>query len=333
MRRPFAIFAVVLTYTLLEILLLFSTFVFNNSSPYESLLHRNVYLIQLLLIPGMSALCHFLFYRTHWMRATLITLATGVSFFLAYLLSGMSVVIVAMWLELEPSWAVLALIIVALAIWFCAALFLTKNLRHRAVTLESQRWLAERQLYPDASERLRHDRTVRWALCIPSLTVLFVFLYLPQVWGLVSRAANPHAGDLKGYTVTVPRTWPVLGSSGKAVSGLALTSIASGLNRYRHFDIPLSFWYVHLPTEPVNDWTPYQKRAELARRTFALGNETLTCIEMGKPPELHYSFPARSRYAEIKCVSTGPFRASFFGEREHVDAFYHMLSTVTRTAP
>ena len=88
--------------------------------------------------------------------------------------------------------------------------FAIRKSGERSVPIEASRWLAERHTGIDPRERKWRNRGIGWSLWIPSLTVLAVLLFLPEIWGLVTHIRQPQTSQLTGYRIPIPATWIIL---------------------------------------------------------------------------------------------------------------------------
>ncbi len=216
--------------------------------------------------------------------------------------------------------------------------FGNREARKRSVALESSRWLAEHQARISAGERKSRERGIRWSLWIPSLMVLAVFLFLPEVWGLLTHMQRPQAGRLLRYDVTVPPTWIIVSSrtsftEGSWVNGIAWRGMGLGVKRYLHFgDLPVSSWGVGFTELDEPELRPSNRDDAVARRDFQIGRAKLTCFEY----RLSRSRPMRAGaepLALIYCSGSDRLSAKFIGDRIQASAFYGMLAKMTPGLP
>jgi hypothetical protein len=174
------------------------------------------------------------------------------------------------------------------------------------------------------------------------ITVLLVYLFLFQIWGLLSHVAQPRAGDLPGYRVPIPATWIILdrweGENGEsALWGMA--SQRTCVDPYAPSYLPtvcLSGWDIRSehfgqasetpifrrhPTEIPGRW---YDEGVIDRREFRVGGETVACQKF-RPP----SHVDNSSLTYIECSGTGRLRAHIRGPGGPIPAFFEMLSGVS----
>ncbi len=293
-----------------------------------------VFLGQFLLIPGLAALLSRIMHgRDGWGRRTLTIFALGFAapvlvvlilfpiFLLAWVFS-ISVVLFAVLLPLVVGLIAAALILVI------------RKTGGWSIHREATRWLAERQWGTDPSERRWRKRGIRWSTWVPCTMVLLVFLFLPEIWGMLSHLSQPRAGSLLGYRVPIPVTWIVLdhgdhpADGGSGVRGLAGRGIGLGVKPYVHADLPLSAWDIRTEPEPGRHWVPKEDDV-IGRRVFAVGSESVTCVEYWPPYKTRPEHIEDSSFAYIQCLGSSRLSASIVGDRTHVPAFYRMLEGIT----
>ncbi len=294
---------------------------------------------QWLFIPGLSVL----FFRLmdgplYWGRKTLAALAAVRRSVLMVVLMLSAFVGLSSIAE-ENTAFVITLLVLDLAGIVAGVVAINRKGRRQSLELEAERWLAERQSAATPADRRWRNRGIRWALWIPSLIVLMVLLFYPEIFGIFSRVRHPAASQLAGYRVHPPLTWIVVDTDfyyepGKSVVwGLAGRGMAFGIAPYLHRDPPLSHWVLsaesHEPAQAIYRSKPKTDDV-VGHRVFTIGGESLTCLEYWPP---HLVRPARIEdlpLAFIECEGSGQFVATFSGERRHAPAFYKMIEGVTR---
>jgi hypothetical protein len=345
-RKALIIIAIVAGYSLLEAGLLLSSIVSSSVVyAYPSTYQRVVYSAQILLIPGSAALMSRLMYGPYgWPRRTVMILLAG-SF---GVLPAVIVAIIALAIPLVLLvWAfgishflfalLLPVIFGGMAFGLLAAV---RRSGKWSVQAEAARWLAERQSGVSPSERRWRIRGIRVASCVPSALVLLAFLFLPEIWGLLSHVSQLQPGNLPGYQASIPATWIVLRHENQVdgrswLTGLAGQGIGRGPSFYLRGYLPLSSWNIdtdsYIRSEESRDsWMP-DDADTIARRVFTLGGEQFTCLDY-RPPYLDYldNLSAASA-AYVKCSDGKRLSASFSGERKQVAVFYEMLAGITPT--
>jgi hypothetical protein len=349
MKKPVLIIATVAGYSLLETALLLIFLLPEEGISYQGSRHGLLTFAQFLTIPGLAVLFSLILYGPNqWKRRMAIHFVTVPGFLMLILLMGLPAALLE-WAYnkycVYPNSFLFPITrslypVVILGIASVLAFHITKKERKRVVVFESSRWLAERQAGIGARERRGRERAIRWSLWIPSVVVLTVFLFLPEVWGLLTHMQRPRAGQLPGYEVTIPPTWIIIsngtnsltGASG--VSGIAGRGMGRGAQRYLHFGDPsISGWGVGIAEydEPKRR-SLSRDEAAVARRDFQIGRAKLTCLEY-RPS---WGRPMRTDAEPlvlIECTGSDRLHASFTGERIHAPAFYGMLASMTPALP
>jgi hypothetical protein len=349
LRKPSLIIAAVAAYTLFETLLLLS-YLLPEVATYPGLRYSILALAQFLTIPGMAVLFSLILYgRNQWKRRLLLYFVTVPGFFTLIVLMLLPVALLEWAFEkwgVDPGDSVLIPFasflypVVIFAVVSTLLFLINRKAQKRSVELESSRWLAERQARVGAIERKSRERAIRWSLWIPSLIVLAVFLFLPEVWGLVTHMRRPRAGQLPGYEVTIPPTWIITFNGANSltgaswVNGIAGRGMGLDVRRYLHFgELPLSSWGIGIAEfdEPVR--RPLSRgESAVAQRDFQIGKAKLTCFEY-RPS---WGRPMRGDAEPvvlIECAGSDRLGATFIGEKIHVLAFYGMLASMTPALP
>lgn len=346
MKRTFAMIGVVAAYSLLEAGLLLNMLVVQGYSNSISCLTAAVSL-QLLVIPGLAvAVSRILYGPQNWRRRALVIFGLGSLGVPVLILLLVAVGILLEWVS-SITWAstgsivlfAVFLVMVGTGITTVLVLVIKKGAA-RSVRLETARWLDERRSAIDPLQRTWRRRAIRLAPWVPVMTVLFVFLFLPEIWGILSHLSQPQARNLCGYRVPIPVTWIVLGHDNQQADGqssvMGLTSRGMGFDPtpYLHADFPLSTWAIG--TEPYREGyeppTHSWMRGDdtiTGQRGFTVGTNRLTCMEyspsyMRRPPHVPSSL-------SIDCSGSIRLYARFVGRRDQVPIFYGMLEGVTQT--
>lgn len=187
------------------------------------------------IIPGTAALMSRLAYGPHrclrrtlmiiagfWVIPAPLTLLLLVGAFLAWVFTINTLLF----------YALLPLVLGAVFL----GLFLTiRKLRRRSIQLNAASRLSELQSGTNRGDRKWRSRGLRLASCFPALTVLIVFLWLPELWGTVTHLTQPHAGNLSGYRVPIPVGWIIFESIPPTSAG---ESFVAGFHLQGiHFDV------------------------------------------------------------------------------------------------
>jgi hypothetical protein len=205
------------------------------------------------------------------------------------------------------------------------------------VKAEAARWLAERESGTSDRDRTWRSRGIRFAVCLPVLLTLPIFLFLPETWGLVSHARWPHGGGLAGYKVEVPATWYILyhqpeqadGSS--YVNGVAGSGIGLGVNPFRYDSF--AWWAVETKSTDstmISDYDRWPPKPEnLRRRAIKSPSGVIECVDYW--PSYSWAPTPVSTFAYVDCSGPVGLHASFSGSRGSLGRFYRMLSGITQT--
>lgn len=208
MKKAMVIVAAVAGYVLLETTLLLSVIVpqpWSSPGRYQKI----VLCAQVLLIPGMAAVFSRIMYGSfQWRRRTLTILLAGslgvpiamIMFFIPVIIS----IVLLAW-AFAVHWVLFAVLLpLVLGAIMLGLLLLVRKSGKWSVQAEANRWLAERHSESTQRECKWRNRGIRFALCLPVLTVLPVFLFLPETWGVFSHVGQWQSGNLSGYRVPVP---------------------------------------------------------------------------------------------------------------------------------
>ena len=216
-----------------------------------------------------------------------------------------------------------------------------------AVRAEAARWLAERQSGVGARERRWRNRSILVASWIPVTMVMLVFLFLPEVWGILSHFNQPRSVSLSGCQVPIPATWIVLNYKNEpengwpSITGLAGRGLGRGIKPYARLQPPFSSRDIGTETykqadDPVGRrWMPEDDEV-VSRRLFTIGADTITCLDYW--PSYFRSGPFHqpqqlddSSIAYVSCSDGKRFHAGISGPRRQVGTFYEVLGGTTQT--
>ncbi len=337
MNKPAAIILAVAGYSIAEVIILFSL-VSPSHSYAPTLYQKAVVFGQLILIPGMAALISRVIYGPYQcLRRT--------SAILIYGILAAPVAVIAVFLMLLPvlilAWSydvsrilfAVALPLVTLAV-LMGVVFLVRKSGKWAVKAEAERWLAERQAGISHSDHARRSCSIGFAVCIPALLVLSIFLFLPETWGLFSHFAQTDMKSISGYRVTIPPTWIITfhhefpdGSSG--VSGICGKGIGRGVNPLRYDS--LSSWSLGTDSYDQQRRKYYHRPEEsdvLRRTDLTVGGEPMSCFDYWPTYDYGPGRSESSRIAHVTCSGSGRQYADFDGMRSQLPAFYEMLTSI-----
>jgi MFS family permease len=343
-KKAFVIVSVVIVYCLLETSLLLGLmlpFPHPGPSPFQSA----VLFGQLLLIPGIAVLLSRAMYGPNGRRRRVLgILAVGAVGVPAAIGLLVALALIADWVSSitsSSSITTVVFVVLLLLVGGSIALRLFKLVRkaaQRNIQIEADNWLVNRRSGMDSSERRWKLRGILAASWIPSLMVLLVFLFLPEVWGVLSHAVQPRAGQLPGYRVAIPITWIVLNYEeqpidGRAwVTGLAGRGMGRGVTPYLDIDLPLSEWTIG--TKQYNESRGPETLPRIPKeapvveqRAVRIGSANVTCV---KYPSPYQGWNIKnSSTVFVSCSGAGRVYASFVGKDIHVLTFYSMLEGMT----
>lgn len=348
-KRALLIVAAVAGYFLLDAVLLLSVIVPRQSGlltppPYAPFVGFS----QLVLIPGMAVLFSRIIYGPQkWGRRCLLIFLTGPFVLLAVITPFVVIVILLDWTFIVSK---ILFAIAMMAIYATVLMGLRwciRRSRQWSVEAEAARWLAERQSGIVQRDVIWRNRGIRFATCVPALLVLPLFLFLPEVWGMLSHLGATHSGDLAGYRVPIPATWIVLRHDNQSadgwstVTGLAGRGIGRGIAPYLSRRLPFSSWAIETDSydpskgSPAARWRRPSDDEVTSRRSLMIGADSIACLDYWPaylrtgPHQQIQQFDDLS-VAYIECSNGRRFRAGFFGIRGQVATFYEMLG---RTIP
>jgi hypothetical protein len=287
----------------------------------------------------MAAVCSRVIYGSYqWRRRTLKILLVGALGVPIAIILFVAIPVALLAWAADVSMILLAVLLpVVLGGLVFAVYWCLRNNGKWGVQAEAARWLAQRHSETSPRERAWHSRGIRFALCIPFLTVLPFFLFLPETWGILSHLGQRDSGNLSGYRVTIPATWIVLYHQEEAdgrswVYGITGKGIGRGNNPFRYDS--LSDWQVRTTSFSQSEMTDYDRWPPkendiVSRHPVNIGNESLTCLDYW--PSYDWG-PARSEsttIAHVTCGGSGRLRATFDGPRSQLPVFYRTISGIT----
>jgi hypothetical protein len=209
--------------------------------------------------------------------------------------------------------------------------FLFQRMTHaQYVVSESDKWLAQRR-QPNSQWRKRRTILKRWALWIPTLTVILVCTFLDSSWAFATHLLHPGRGRLIGYEVRIPISWSIaysdIGKQGDANTIVVVERyhglIKAGSSRFLGRQRPFATSNINFRSFPGGERPDSEAATKIvSTRTLPFAKGTIECREYGLPRWMesgHY----------IRCFTPmGDFAATFDGADEDVAEFYRMLSSV-----
>jgi hypothetical protein len=346
LKKAFLIITAVFAYSLVETGLLLSTFVSRQGYYYPNTYQATVCVGQLLLIPGLAALLSRIMYGAYrWRTRTLAILLAGI-LAVPIGITVLAIVIVPLAWTFDTSRILFDLLLSVSLVGIVFGLFAAKQKSEKwGVRAEAARWLAERQSGIVPRDVKWRNRGIRFATCFPSLLVLLVFLFLPEVWGMLSHLSFANSGNLVGYKVPIPTTWIALRHDSQqadgwsTVTGFAGRGIGRGVAPYLHWEPPFSSWDIETDSYAPSGgasarWRMPSDDEVTGRRSFTIGADSITCLDYW-PSYLRTGPYQRTQQfddlsvAYIECSNGRRLHAGFFGIRGHAATFYEMLGRIT----
>ena len=341
MKKALLIVACVAGYSLLEAGLLLSITVASPLDRFPTLHQQVVCLGQLVLLPGLAALLSRILYGPFQsLRRTLViflVVPLGIVVIpIAFFLLALAIALL-FWADGVSRILFFALLPVVVSAVLGVFVVLVHYSGRWSVKAEAARWLEERQSGTSSRNRAWRTRGIRFAVCLPVLVTLPIFLFLPETWGLVSHVRWPHSGALAVYKVEVPITWYILYHQGQQadgrsyVNGLVGRGIGLGVDPFRYDSF--AWWTVEsTPNEGTwetdyDRWPPKPKN--IRRRTIMSSSGAIECVDFW--PSYSWKPTPDPAFAYVDCSRPGRLHASFSGSRRNLDQFYGMLSTITPT--
>jgi hypothetical protein len=348
MKKAFLIITAVAAYSLLETGLLLSSVSSLPGFSYPSRYQTIVWCGQFLLIPGLAALLSRIMHGSYrWRSRTLTILLVGI-LCVPLGITALAIAVVPLAWAFDRSRILFDLLLPVSLVVVVFGLFLAKQKSEKwGVRAEGTRWLAERQSGISPREVKWRNRGIRLAVCIPSLVVLLVFLFLPELWGMLSHLSQSHPGNLSGYQVPIPLTWIVLRHDSQradgwsTVTGFAGRGMGRGAAPYLRWSPPFSSWDVETDSYAESErsfarWRMPSDDEVKARRSFMIGSDSVTCLDYWPsylstgPYQRTQQFDDLS-VAYIECSDGRRFHAGFFGIRGQVAEFHEMLARTLKT--
>lgn len=205
------------------------------------------------------------------------------------------------------------------------------------VLTESERWLAERRNAGNPWIKRRKVIT-RWAVWIPTVSVVLACIFLDQTRAIGSHLFQPAAGRIIGYRVSIPLRWmvwfnaPELGRDDvwSFVTATRSTGTVRAARDYYRGRVPhfhmseMAFYGARGAQLETNRHSPFgPDRMTFSYKSRFAGGD-LVCSQY--LPRHEHEADAR----EIACwTPKGDFSCSFSGYESDVSDFYQTLAAIT----
>lgn len=203
--------------------------------------------------------------------------------------------------------------------------------RVQYILSESEKWLTRRR---ECRQRTKHRKILRrWALWIPTLTVVLLCVFMDYTWAFTSHLFHFGSGKLIGYEVSIPLTWSIAYSDARTSDNTfsivvaeryrGLIKAGSGLNLGRR--PPFSVSNMSFRSAPAGDELATRPGSEvISVQLVRFANDSIKCWEEVPP-----RWMTSGRYIDCSTV-TGNFSAGFSGTDEDVAEFYRVLRSAKR---
>jgi len=245
----------------------------------------------------------------------------------------------------EPNYFLLGTLIVLILsgpflIGACSYLVFQRMTQVEYVLSESERWLAERH-ETDPRRIERRKRLRRWAVWVPTVSVLLFCLFLDQTWPPVSHLLHPGYGRLGTYRVSMPLDWTVIFSEpdpeGRRSRSYVYANrwkgmLTSGINEFIGRKPSMTSSSLGCYRSLSDEFDTFSSAGEqdhlVATRRFSLGNVAVTCEEfVSRDPK------AANESHTISCVTA---EHDFYctldgGDKNEGAEFYDMVQQIRRT--
>lgn len=323
--------AVVAAYSLLETVLLLTYLRFDFETEKYKLYAIFGFSLYCTLPFGAALFSRLLSGRNHWVRRALAIVIMGAIGPPVFLVLLFLPVLLATSAFPDQDGVLLFSFLAGISVVTGTLIWIFKKTRLRRLQLEAERWLAQRRSGIDPPVRRLHNRSIGWALSIPSLVVLLTFLFFPELWGCVTHLNRRGIGHLIGFEVPVPATWIIVSRYHNAAEGYSTIAglVGRGMGRGGlGIPVPLHLAYWRVWTESSAPPSPTHGYRLIGQRVFVVGGARLTCLEYSAGSDQTASF--WKAWNDIECSSLDGLNAHFLGDRGNVADFYGMLNQMVQ---
>jgi hypothetical protein len=228
--------------------------------------------------------------------------------------------------------------LMANAVMFGLFFYHCSKTRDQWINDEAPKFLAARSSQDDALLSTWRKKLRRGMVWVPTVFVLGVFLFFPEILGIVSHL--PGQPSLDHYRLEIPLTWIIVYDNQTYVDSRLVRSDTwivatkgigrAGLGAYWHKEEPVSeITFYFAPHDSPDAWFPEHAKV-LSTQELLLGNETLICRDIIPYPDTRPK-PINPAFAEIICpAGKNGFGAHFSGWRTDYPMFYKALQRATR---
>jgi len=232
-----------------------------------------------------------------------------------------------------PSDTIIFNAIVVNLIFFIVFLLYRYKTRERRISEEADKYLAKRmreRAVPITANRRRMCRRLLW---VPSVLVSIAFMFVPETVGIASHLFSNRTAFLDKYRVQTPISWIIGFTQDDYLWAITAPGIGRiGFQRYWRNEVPVSemgFYPVPHPEAQFDKNVPLDNATILAKHSFGLGKESLTCWDLIHHNRFVGSSPTDPSIADIRCSSDSEhFYAYFVGWRGDLPGFYRTLQSI-----
>ena len=223
------------------------------------------------------------------------------------------------------------ILIIANLILFTVFLLYRYRTRARRLAEEADKYLARRmrdRAVPVTANRKGMRRGMLW---VPSVLVSIVFMFVPETVGITSHLFSSRTAVLDKYRVQTPISWIVGYTPDNYLWAITAPGIGRiGFQRYWRNEVPVSemgFYSIPHPELQFDKNVPLDNSTILAKHSFGLGTESLTCWDLIHHNRFVDPSPTDPSIADIRCSSEHSY-AYFVGWRDDLPGFYKTMQSI-----
>lgn len=233
---------------------------------------------------------------------------------------------------LPPGTGSLIVIIANLTLFIVFLLYRYRT-RARRLAEEADKYLARRMRERAVPVDANRKRMRRGLLRVPSVLVSIVFMFVPETVGITSHLFSSRTAVLDKYRVQTPISWIIGYTQSDYLWAITAPGIGRiGFQRYWRNEVPVSemgFYPVPHPEAQFDKNMPLDNATILAKHSFGLGKESLTCWDLIHHNRFVGPSPTDPLIADIRCSSDSEhFYAYFVGWRGDLPGFYKTLQSI-----
>lgn len=232
-----------------------------------------------------------------------------------------------------PSGTKIIIVIVANLTLFIVFLLYRYRTRERRLAKEADEYLAMRMRERAVPVTATGRRLRRGLLWVPCVLVSMAFMFVPETVGIASHLFSSRTAVLDKYRVRTPISWIIGYNQNNYLWAITAPGIARiGFQRYWRNEVPVSemgFYPVPHPEAQFDKNVPLDSATILAKHSFELGKESLTCWDLIHHNKFVDPSPTDPLIADIRCSSDSEdFYVYFVGWRGDLPGFYGTLKSI-----